>query len=223
MKIGILGLGPVGKSFLETFSQYGNHNLFVYDANPKKVTASAEQPGIYLCNSEEEVGKNSDFLLGCVDMLSSYAITNAAKVMRQGAVVSGDFSAKTPEYKAVKASGRDDLSYWSIHTMFAPQLGFNGQLTLEIPVRNCYKDSIENPYITEFRKILTEAGSKTRTIWSFRDHDERMGRIQGSTSAENICTARTFAELGINPTQEKSNVYANEFDKTKFLMSLEER
>jgi prephenate dehydrogenase len=216
VKIGILGVGAVGKSFVDVLPKYGDHTIYAYDIDPAR-TYGLEN--VQVCGSEEEVGAYADFLLCCTDMLNGAALTKAARAMRSGTVVSGDFSAKTPEYGAVKASGRiEDLSYWSIHTTFHPKLGFDDQLIIEIPVRNCY-DGKEHPHITEFRDTLERAGSRFKTIWSVDDHDKRMGRIQGATSAENICTAATLAKLGINPETD-SNVYANTFDRTKFLMSL---
>jgi len=219
MKIGILGLGPVGRSFLETLPQYGEHTFYVYDTDPDKSRNLGR--GVYLCRGEEEVGGEADFLLCCTDMLSGHALTKAAGAMRSGAVVSGDFSAKTPEYEAVRASGRlEDLAYWSIHTMFAPATGFDGQLVIEIPVRNCTDGGSEHPYISGFRETMGRAGARFKRIWSYQDHDRRMGRIQGATSAENICTARTLAELGINPAKADEGPYANRFDEIKFLMAL---
>ena len=47
-----------------------------------------------------------------------------------------------------------------------------------------------------------------------------MGRIQGATSAENICTAATLAQLDINPLKEGRSVYSNELDKANFQMAL---
>jgi len=217
MKIGILGLGSVGRSFVDVLSRYG-HEIFAYDASPDLMHGL---PMIKVCEREEEVGENSDFLLCCTDMLSGYALTKAAKVMKPGTVVSGDFSAKTPEYEAFKDSGRlDDLVYYSIHTVFAPKVGFKDQLVIEIPVRNCTgKDGKENPYIIQFRDTLKAAGSRFKRLWSIQNHDLRMGRIQGAISAENICTAATLAELGVNPLTD-TEIYSGKLDEAKFLMSL---
>lgn len=216
MKIGILGLGSVGRSFVDMLSRYG-HEIFAYDANPD---LTHNLPITKVCESEEEVGENSDFLLCCTNMLSGYALTRAANVMRSGTVVSGDFSAKTPEYEAFRNSGRDDLAYYSIHTIFAPRLGFKNQLVIEIPVINCtQKDGKENPYITQFRDTLRAAGSRFKRLWSVQNHDLRMGRIQGAISAENICTAATLAQLRINPLTD-TEIYSGKLDEAKFLMSL---
>jgi len=99
-------------------------------------------------------------------------------------------------------------------------MGFKGQLVIEIPVRYCMVDGKENPYITEFRDTLKKAGALFKKIFLVSDHDNRMGRIQGATSAENICTAGTLAELGINPLKEGGGVYSNELDKANFQMAL---
>lgn len=215
MKIGILGVGPVGKFFVDILPEYG-HEVFAYDVNPE---LTYDLPKVRVCGCEEEVGENSDFLLCCTDMLSGHALTKAAKTMKPGTVVSGDFSAKTPEYEAFKAAERSDLAYYTIHTLFAPRLGFKDQLVLEIPVRNCTKDGKENPYITEFRYTLKATGARLKRLWSVQNHDLRMGRIQGAISAENICTARTLAELNINPLTD-TKIYSGKLDGTKFLMSL---
>jgi prephenate dehydrogenase len=220
MNIGILGLGAVGQSFVDVTTKYGNgHQLYVYDKDPGKMKPLQDYRHIHACGSEEEVGRNADFLLCCTDMLSGDALTKAAREMRDGKVVSDDFSAKTPALAAYKASGRQ-LPYWSIHTMFSPKTGFKGQLIIEIPARYCMDGGKENPYITEFRNTLAMAGAHFKKIFLVSDHDNRMGRIQGATSAENICTARTLAELSINPLKEGAEVYSNVLDKVNFQMAL---
>jgi len=221
MDIGILGLGPVGKSFVYAGTKYGGHRLHIYDSDPVKMAAFAESGNIHRCGDEGEVGANADFLLCCTDMLNADALTKAAKAMKDGRVVSDDFSAKTPAYKAYTAAGRQ-LPYWSIHTMFTPSAkGFNDQLVVEVPVRYCSDDGgKENPYIGEFRGMMERAGARFKRIWSVRDHDKRMGRIQGATSAENICTAATLARLGISPIRSGGTVYSNALDGAKFLMAL---
>ena len=217
MDIGILGLGPVGSSFLNVVPNYG-HRVVAYDINPDKMTNLPEDA--IPARNEEEVGARSDLLLACTDMLSGSAVTKAVSAMRDGRVVCDDFSAKTPAYNAYKAANRE-LPYYSIHTMFAPSLGFDGQLIVEIPVMYCTDDDgQENPYIAEFREVLTREGAKIKRIWSVRDHDERMGRIQGAVSAAGICTARTFAELGVNPLEDGNIYHGNELDRANFWMSL---
>ncbi len=219
MNIGILGLGPVGQSIVYVSTKYGDHQLYVYDKNPEKMRGLQEYSHVHPCESEGVVGENAHFLMCCTDMLNGDALTKAAREMKDGTVVSDDFSAKTPAYEAYKASGRQ-LPYWSIHTMFSPKMGFKGQLVIEIPVRYCMVDGKENPYITEFRDTLKKAGALFKKIFLVSDHDNRMGRIQGATSAENICTAGTLAELGINPLKEGGGVYSNELDKANFQMAL---
>lgn len=217
MNIGILGLGPVGRSFVDLLVTSG-HKVFAYDKNPDFMHGL---PRTQICACEEEVGREADFLLCCTDMLSGDALTKAAKVMKPRTVVSGDFSAKTPEYDALKASGRlDDLTYWSIHTVFAPKLGFNKQLIIEIPVRRCTQDGTEHPFIRQFRDTLRAAGARFMRLWSVQNHDIRMGRVQGAISAQNICTAATLAELGINPLTDDTGIYSGKFDEVNLLMAL---
>jgi prephenate dehydrogenase len=224
MKVGILGLGPVGQSFVYVSTKFGPgykpHQLYVYDKNPEKMKALEKFDHIHLCENEGEVGLNSDLLMCCTDMLNADAITKAMVQMKDGSVVSDDFSAKIPALEAYKAAGMQ-LPYWSVHTMFSPKMGFKkGRLVIEIPVRYCMEGNRENPYITEFRETMKGAGAQFKKIYLVSDHDQRMGRIQGATSAENICTAATLAELGINPLEEGGGVYSNELDKANFQMAL---
>ncbi len=220
MKIGILGAGPVGSCFAEMLPRYG-HEVHIYDTDNEKTKGLGNAN---ICTCEGEVGEKSDFLLCCTDMLSSDALTKAADAMKPGGrhrkVVSGDFSAKIPEYEAFRKSrNAGKHAYWTIHTMGSPKMGFKNMLVIEIPVENCTDNGRENPYISEFRKTLAMAGSRFRVIWTPEEHDRIMGRIQGATSAENICTAKTLADLEINPL-ERGNIYSNKFDRIKFLMSL---
>jgi len=224
MKVGILGLGPVGMSFAYILPKHG-HEVYAFDNNPDRMKKLPD--GVYACGCEEEVGAESEFFLGCTDMFSGYALTRAAKVMEHGTVFSADFSAKTPEQQAFMEAGRDDITYWSIHTLFAPPgMGkpadgsFKGKRIAEIPVSGCWRgDGSEHPAITEFRETLKVEGASFKKIYTIEDHDRRMGRIQGATSAENMCTARTLAGLGINSLRDGS-IYSDGHGRVNFQMAL---
>jgi len=224
MKVGILGAGPVGRSFGEVLLKYG-HEVYAFDINPDRTKGLPG--GVYACGCEEEVGAESDLFLGCTDMFSGYALTKAAKAMPQDAVFCEDFSAKAPAQRAFENAYRKDLAYWSIHTLFAPPPmnkpvdgSFKGKNIVEIPASGCWRDDgTERPQIAELRRILEAEGAEFNVIYTIEDHDRRMGRVQGATSAENICTARTLAGLGINPLREGS-IYANGPDRVNFLMAL---
>lgn len=224
VNVGILGLGPVGQSFVYISTKYGPgnlpHQLYVYDKDPERMKVLGEFSNIHPCENEAEVGSNSHLLMCCTDMLNADAMTKAMAEMKDGTVVSDDFSAKTPALAAYKAAGRQ-LPYWSVHTMFSPRMGFRkGRLVIEIPVRYCMEGKKQNPHITEFRETMKRAGARFKKLYLVSDHDNRMGRIQGATSAENICTAATLAQLGINPLKDDGGVYSNGLDKANFQMAL---
>ena len=221
MDIGILGLGGVGKSFIKLLSQYGKRDDRIFGYDVQEVDLGEYDGKIELVESEEALGEQSDFLICCTDMLAGDGLRYAAAQMRPGTVVCDDFSAKTPAYDAIKESGalEKGVAYWSFHTMFSPKMGFDGQTVLDIPVSGCYTNGTIHPYIERTRQMIAQAGSKFKRIWSVPEHDMMTGRIQASVSAQNICTAKTLAGLGINPL-EGNETYSGSLDINNFLMAL---
>jgi prephenate dehydrogenase len=221
MNVGVLGLGPVGRSFVDMLRRY-DVGISAFDPNPATYE-DLDASKVDRCDSEKDLGSRSDLLICCTDMLSGDAMTEAVKEMEPGTVVCDDFSAKAPADKAFNAAGRHDVAYHSIHTLYAPPLKYKGHkdhLVVEIPVDNCTdKNGYENVHIKHLRFILTDSGLRTKRLWSLEDHDERMGRVQAATSAQNICTAATLAEIGVNPLQD-DGVYDNKLDQVKYQMAL---
>ncbi len=214
MKIGIIGLGDMGKMFARIWSKAG---FEVYGCDlPQNRDALNEELGtlnIKILTDGVAVSRICDFILYSVEA------ENIEKVVAQcgpstkfGAVVAGQTSVKAPEIAAFEKHLPKDTQILTCHALYGPAVNPVGQ-TLVLINHRATATAFNQAY--EIFKVI---GSTIHELNDFHAHDRMMADIQAVTHVgfESIGTA--FMHRKVYPWA--NTLHPNGLDNVKLLMTL---
>jgi prephenate dehydrogenase (NADP+) len=214
MKIGIIGLGDMGKLFAKTWDSL---SLEVYGCDlPNKyheLVTELSNTKIKILPDAVSVSRICDFIMYCVEAENITEVVKfAGPSTKYGAIVTGQTSVKTPEIAAFEKYLPKDTQIVGSHALFGPAINPKGQ-TIAI-----FQHRASNEAFEISQSLFAQTGAKVEVLDDFHAHDKMMADIQVITHVgfESIGTA--FMHRKSFPWEDKSTI--NGIDNMKILLTL---
>jgi prephenate dehydrogenase (NADP+) len=215
MKIGIIGLGDMGKLFAKIWAENPSFEVFACDLPEKYEVLKDEfkDSKITILPNGIEISRLCDFILYSVEA------ENIMKVVAQfgpstkyGAIVSGQTSVKSPEIKAFEKYLPTDSQIVTCHALYGPSVSPVNQ-TLVLINHNASNEAFDTA-----KSIFNEIGSTIHEMDDYHAHDRMMADIQAITHIgfESIGTACMHRK--VYPWE--NGLHTNGIDNVKFLLTL---
>ncbi len=214
MKIGIIGLGDMGKMFARIWDE---QSFEVYGCDlPDKFESLIDElkdTKIQILKDAVSVSRICDFIVYSVEAENIYEVVKyAGPSTKLGAIVTGQTSVKTPEIAAFEKYLPKDTQIVGSHALFGPSVSPKGQ-TMAIFNHRASQESFDIAY-----KLLGNLGSKIEILDDYHAHDKMMADIQVITHVgfESIGTA--FMHRKSFPWENTAKI--NGIDNIKILLTL---
>jgi prephenate dehydrogenase (NADP+) len=214
MKIGIIGLGDMGKMFARIWDE---QSFEVYGCDlPDKFESLIDElkdTKIQILKDAVSVSRICDFIVYSVEAENIEAVVKyAGPSTKIGAIVTGQTSVKTPEIAAFEKYLPKDTQIVGSHALFGPSVNPKGQ-TMAIFNHRASQESFDIAF-----KLLGNLGSKIEILNDYHAHDKMMADIQVITHVgfESIGTA--FMHRKSFPWENKEKI--NGIDNIKILLTL---
>lgn len=216
MKIGIIGLGDMGRLFAHTWAKKGFTVMGAdIPANIPSLQAEfSEYPRVEITESGIGVVRSCDFILYSVEATKLKSVVAAlGPSTKFGAVVAGQTSIKSPEIEAFEAHLPKDTDIITLHALFGPNVSPVGQKMVRIRYR-CAHPS--NEFLAD--EVIQAIGAEVVDLETPEIHDKMMADIQAITHIgfESIGTA--FMHRKVFPWEDPT--HANGLDNLKLLLTL---
>jgi len=214
MKIGIIGLGDMGKMFARIWAKAGFQVYGCDLPQNQEILQDELSPfSIEVLPNGIAVSRLCDFILYSVEA------ENIEKVVAQcgastkfGAIVAGQTSVKTPEIAAFEKYLPKDSQIITCHALYGPSVNPENQTLVVINHRashSAFQDALA---------IFNIIGSTIHELGDYHEHDKMMADIQAITHIgfESIGTACMHRK--VYPWEDA--LHPNGLDNVKFLMTL---
>jgi prephenate dehydrogenase (NADP+) len=214
MRIGIIGLGDMGRLYARIFVRAG-HDVAGTDLpeNLPALRANYELKGVTIADTIQDTVQDAEFVLFSVETANIRSVVNkAAPFLKPGTVVSGQTSVKAPEIQAYEDFLPDNVYSVSLHALHGPQVNPVGQ-TLILINHRCPPDLFEN-----IKSILSCSGSIIEILESAEIHDKMMADIQVVTHIGFESIGTSFMHRGVFPWE--NPLHTSGLDNIKLLMTL---
>jgi prephenate dehydrogenase (NADP+) len=214
MKIGIIGLGDMGKMFARLWANAG-FEVYGCDLPQNRETLIAElwPQGIEILADGVAISRICDFILYSVEAENiEKVVAQCGPSTKYGAIVAGQTSVKSPEIAAFEKYLPQDTQIITCHALFGPAVNPVGQTLVVVNHR------ASNQAFDEAMQILSNIGSTLYQLEDFHAHDRMMADIQAVTHVgfESIGTA--FMHRKVYPWA--NTLHSNGLDNVKLLMTL---
>lgn len=216
MKIGIIGLGDMGRLFAHTWAKAG-FTVIGCDLPPHVEALQIEfsgYPNVSITSSGIEVVRSCDFILYSVEATKLKSVVAAfGPSTKFGAIVAGQTSIKAPEIEAFEEYLPKDTNIITLHALFGPNVSPIGQKMVRINYR-CHSQEKE----FEANHIIEAIGADVVDLETPDMHDKMMADIQAITHIgfESIGTA--FMHRRVYPWE--NSTQTNGLDNIKLLLTL---
>jgi prephenate dehydrogenase (NADP+) len=187
MKIGIIGLGDMGKMFARIWSA---KSFEVYGCdlpeNREKLTEELADTNIRILDDGVAISRLCDFIIYAVEAEKIEQVVKAfGPSTKFGAIVSGQTSVKSPEIEAFNKYLPSDTQIVGSHALYGPNVNPEGQTIVVFNHRatpEAFQEAIE---------VYQALGSVIEVLESHAEHDKMMADIQVVTHIgfESIGTA----------------------------------
>lgn len=216
MKIGIIGLGDMGKLYATKWAEAG---FDVYGCDlPEKQKSLQEffdEAGIKVNVLKDgvQLSRLCDMILYCVETTNIDAVVKQfGPSTKYGAIVGGQTSVKTPEYEAFKKYLPSDATIISNHALFGPHVSTENQTQVLINI------NASSSVYSEVTKVYQAIGAKIEHLDSVEEHDKLMSDIQAVTHIG-------FESIGTACMHRKDypwehSLHPNGLDNLKYLLTL---
>ena len=214
MKIGIIGLGDMGKMFGRIWVKAG-FQVYGCDLpqNFEMLKAELEPDGIEVLKDGTAVSRICDFILYSVEAENiERVVAQCGAATKFGAIVAGQTSVKTPEIAAFEKHLPKDTQIVTCHALYGPSVNPENQTLVVINHRASAKA------FDESLNIFGKIGSIIHQLDDYHEHDKMMADIQAITHVgfESIGTACMHRK--VYPWE--NPLHPNGLDNVKFLMTL---
>jgi prephenate dehydrogenase (NADP+) len=215
MQIGVIGLGGIGKMVAKDCARAG-YDVCGCDLPEKRSELEKQLQGmdIEILKDGIAVARRSDLLFYCVPAETiDKTVEYSGRSVKQGAIVSGQTSVKTPEVKAFEEYLPKDVNIVPCHSLHGP--------TVEPPARTLAV--IRHPQRSEkaYRAALNafEAlQSKIVEIPDYQTHDQITADTQANTQTGFLSMATAWKNCRFYPWENQA--YVGGIDNVKILMAL---
>ncbi len=214
MKIGIIGLGDMGKLYAITFAKAGL-DVQGCDLPDKFEELSNELSnfGIKVLSTANEVAETSDFIFYAVEAEKiADVVAKTALSIKKGALVTGMTSVKTPEVAAFEKYLPHDSEIILTHSLHGPGFATKGQKLIVAPHR-ISKESYDSAF-----KILQTLESEIIELEDYHQHDQIMADTQAVTHMGFESMGTAWKNAGTYPWE--SGAYVSGIDNVKILTTL---
>ncbi len=214
MKIGIIGLGDMGKMFARIWANAG-YEVYGCDLPQYREALETElkEYKINILTDGIAISRLCDFILYSVEAENIEKVAaQCGPSTKYGAIVAGQTSVKTPEIAAFEKHLPKDAQIISCHALYGPSVSPIGQTLILINHR------ANQSAFKQAENILSDIGSTIHQVEDFHAHDRMMADIQAVTHIgfESIGTA--FMHRKIYPWE--NSLHPNGLDNVKLLMTL---
>ncbi len=214
MKIGIIGLGDMGKLYAVTFAKAG---LDVQGCdlpdNYEKLKEELSPQGITVLDNSNELAKTSDFIFYAVEAERiADVVAQTALSVKQGALVTGMTSVKAPEVAAFEKYLNHDTEIILTHALHGPGFATKGQKLIVAPHRiskESYQKAVD---------ILQVLESEIIELQDYHQHDQIMADTQAVTHMGFESMGTAWKNAGTYPWE--SGAYVSGIDNVKILTTL---
>lgn len=214
MKIGIIGLGDMGKLYALTFAKEG-YEVCGTDL-PERIQTLKEEllpKGISIFENGHEVSRQSDLIIYCVEAEKvGDVVARFAQSTKYGAIVGGQTSVKEPEVKAFEKYLPADTNIVTIHSLHGPAFATEGQTLVVVRHR-----ATDEAYQKALR-VYGSLKSKVIELDSYEEHDKIMADTQAVTHMGFESMGSAWKNAGFYPWED--GAYVGGIDNVKILTTL---
>ncbi|MDA9555043.1 prephenate dehydrogenase [Pelobium sp.] len=214
MKIGIIGLGDMGKLYARTFAKAGLQVAGCDLPHLKLALKEELNPlGIQVLDDAKEISNTCDFIFYAVEAEKIREVTAfAGEATKAGAIVTGMTSVKTPEVEAFEKYLPSDSEIIITHALHGPGFETKGQKLVVAPHR------IKKENYQKALKILAVLESEIIELEDFHQHDQIMADTQAVTHMGFESMGTAWKNAGTYPWE--SGAYVSGIDNVKILTTL---
>ena len=214
MKIGVIGLGDMGKLFARIWDKNG---MEVYGCDlPEKFSileSELSDTNIKILPDAISVSRLCDFIIYCVEAENIESVVKfAGPSTKFGAIVTGQTSVKTPEILAFEKYLPSDAQIVGSHALFGPSVSPEGQ-TMAIFNHRASNLAFENA-----KAILSVIGSKIQVLDDYHAHDKMMADVQVITHVGFESVGTAFMHRRVFPWEIENQIHG--IDNIKLLLTL---
>jgi len=214
MKIGIIGLGDMGKMFAKIWAaQFLDVYACDLPQNFETLKNQFKDSNIKILPDAIAVSRICDFILYSVETSKIEEVLSiAGPSTKFGAIVSGQTSVKAPEILAFEKYLPKDCQIVGSHALFGPNVNPKGQ-TIAVFNHRCSADALNAT-----KELFEISGATIVELENHQSHDKMMADIQVVTHVgfESIGTA--FMHRRTFPWEDKNRI--NGIDNIKLLLTL---
>ncbi|MXV16120.1 prephenate dehydrogenase [Hufsiella ginkgonis] len=215
MKIGIIGLGDMGKLYARTFSKAGYDTLGCDLPGTREALQRELAPeGISVLENGAEVSAAADFIIYSVEAEKIAEVVAASgHATKMGAIVGGQTSVKTPEIAAFERYLPQHAHIVTCHSLHGPAFPTAGQQLIVIRHR-----ATDEAYAAAL-EVYKALGSKVAEIPDYHQHDQIVADTQALTHMGFESMGTAWKNAGFYPWDNDS--YNNGgIDNVKILTTL---
>lgn len=212
MKIGVIGLGDMGKLFAKIWSQKG---LEVYGCDLPSRRAELEEalPLVKILSDAVAVSRMCDFIMYAVETERiDEVVRQAGPSTKFGAIVTAQTSVKTPEVSAFEQHLPADAQIVGSHALFGPSISPSGQIIA------MYQHRCTNEAFDAVKRLYESTGARVEELESYQAHDKMMADIQVITHVGFESLGTAFMHRKVYPWEDKNQVQG--IDNIKLLLTL---
>ncbi len=214
MEIGIIGLGDMGKLYAREFVKQGYRvNGCDLPAKRSQLEQELQGTGINIFDDGAAVSRRSDLIVYSVEAENiGKVVSQFGPSTKQGAIVAGQTSVKTPEIAAFEKYLPQDVNIVTCHSLHGPSVSPAGQ-SLAV-IRHRGSDEAYQRALETFAKL----GSKIVEIPTYQQHDKITADTQAVTHLGFESMGTAWKNTGVYPWENAS--YIGGIDNVKVLMTL---
>jgi prephenate dehydrogenase (NADP+) len=217
MKIGIIGLGDMGKLFARIWASYPEFTVFGCGRpeNFHALEREFENTNIHILEDGIAVSRICDFILYSVEAENiKNVIQKYGPSTKFGAIVSAQTSVKSQEFEALRDYIPQDAQLVSCHALYGPTVNPNQQTII------VYNQRASNEAYLRAKDIFSKIGSEIFELNGYdphKQHDKIMADIQAVTHICFESIGSTFTHKKVYPWEQDSQ---NGIDNVKMLLTL---
>lgn len=212
MKIGVIGLGDMGRMFAKLWSEAG-YEVYGCDL-PKNLPLLQELlPKVVVLEDAIAVSRICDIIMYAVETENiDSVVAQAGPSTKFGAIVTGQTSVKYPEIQAFMKHLPKDAQIVGSHALFGPNVSPSGQVMAMFKHR-CSQDSFDS-----VKKLYETTGVRVEELSSHAEHDAMMADIQVITHVGFESLGTAFMRRKVYPWEDQSQIQG--IDNIKLLLTL---
>ena len=214
MKIGIIGLGDMGRLYAKAFAKAG-YSIFGCDLPQRfqQLTDELSPFGIKVLTDGKEVSRQCDIIFYSVEAEKIAEVVQLyGPSTKYGAIVAGQTSVKHPEIEAFEKFLPADINIVTCHSLHGPGFDTVGQKLIVIPHR-----TTQEAY-QRMTDVLESLGSEINEIADYHEHDKIVADTQAVTHVGFESMGTAWKEAGFFPWENAS--YVGGIDNVKILTTL---